>query len=96
MLKKDDNLIATCRVRFLDGFAKLERMAIKSNYRGQGIGSILINKVEEFVIKKNIQQIKIHAQVQAKGFYQSNGYSVISEKEFMEDGIKHIKMNKKL
>ncbi|MGM0501467.1 MAG: GNAT family N-acetyltransferase, partial [Bacillota bacterium] len=49
LISKDGQLVATCRVRIIKDFAKLERMAVKSNYRNQGIGSALIDEVEDFV-----------------------------------------------
>ena len=94
LIKNDQQLMATCRIRVIDDYAKLERMAVKSDYRGQGIGSLLINKVEEFAQKKNLAKIKLHAQLQAQGFYQNNNYQLVSD-EFMEAGIKHVKMEKK-
>ncbi|MGM0370384.1 MAG: GNAT family N-acetyltransferase [Bacillota bacterium] len=96
LARKNDKLVATCRLRILDDYAKLERMAVKSTYRGQGIGSSLCTRVEEFATKRGLDRIKLHAQVRAKDFYQSNGYSLLSEEEFIEAGIKHLKMDKKL
>ncbi len=45
--------------------------------------------------KFGAERIKIGAQVQAKPFYESIGFKVCSE-EYMEDGIPHIYMLKKL
>ena len=39
--------------------------------------------------------VYINAQTQAQGFYEKCGFSVISD-EFMEDGIPHVKMMRKL
>ena len=96
LVEKDDKLIATCRVRIIDNYAKLERMAVKSDYRKQGVGSLLMDKVEEFSKDKELEKIKLHAQVRAKEFYQKNNYKLVNEEEFMEAGIKHVKMEKKL
>jgi predicted GNAT family N-acyltransferase len=96
LARKNDELVATCRLRTIDDDAKLERMAVKSTYRGQGIGSSLCTRVEEFATKRGLGRIKLHAQVRAKEFYQSNGYDLVSEEEFVEAGIKHLKMDKNL
>lgn len=95
LIKNEQELVATCRIRVIDDYAKLERMAVKSKYREQGIGSLLIDKVEEFARKKDLKEIKLHAQVRAQDFYQKNKYQIVSD-EFIEAGIKHVKMKKEL
>ena len=95
LIKNEQELVATCRIRIIDDYAKLERMAVKSKYRKQGIGSLLIDKVENFAQEKNLSQIKLHAQIKAQDFYQKNNYQLVSD-EFIEAGIKHVKMEKKL
>ncbi len=89
-------IIGTCRLRFINNKAKLERMAIKKEYRKQGLGSALINKIFEFSKEKKLKEIYLHSQLKAKEFYLSNGFEVISEATFQEAGIEHIKMNKKI
>lgn len=95
LVKDEQKLVATCRVRIIDDYAKLERMAVKSTYREQGIGSLLIDQVEKFAKKKNVVKMKLHAQTQAQDFYRKNNYQVVSD-EFLEAGIKHVKMEKEL
>ncbi|MFO7819073.1 MAG: GNAT family N-acetyltransferase [Halanaerobacter sp.] len=96
LVKNNRELVATCRVRIIDNYAKLERMAVKEGYRKQGIGSLLIDRVEEFVKDKNLAKIKLHAQVKVQDFYEKNDYQLSSEEEFMEAGIRHVKMEKKI
>jgi len=65
---------------------------IISARRGRGIGSELvragISAVRELY---GTGKITIEAQLQAKGFYEKNGFHQISD-EFDEDGIPHILM----
>ena len=96
LVENNKELVATCRLRIIDDYAKLERMAVKSDYRKQGIGSLLISRAEDFAQKKDLKKIKLHAQVKARNFYQKNNYQLASEEEFIEAGIKHVKMKKEL
>ncbi|MBM7557618.1 GNAT family N-acetyltransferase [Halanaerobacter jeridensis] len=96
LARNNKELVATCRLRIINNYAKLERMAVKSDYRKQGVGSLLIDRVEKFAKKKNLKEIKLHAQVKARSFYQKNNYELVSDEEFMEAGIKHVEMKKRL
>ena len=66
------------------------RVCVKRGYRHQGFGEKIMYIAEQQISSKEIQ---IHAQVQARGFYESLGYQVYG-KEFMEAGIRHIAMRK--
>lgn len=60
-----------------------------------GIGKAIISKLEEVAASKGLQQVKLHGQTQAQGFYEKLGYQA-SSAEFMEDGIPHVLMIKNL
>lgn len=92
----DTQPVGTARVRYLDAkTAKIERLAVLSIARGQGIGKRLIQKAIELAIEKNIQEVAIHAQEYIKVLYQQLDF--IQEGEtFDEAGIPHVKMRKKL
>ena len=96
LVNNKKGLVATCRLRIVDDYAKLERMAVKESYRKEGIGSLLIDRLEEFAKSKDLTKIRLHAQVKAQEFYQKNGYQLSSEEEFMEAGIRHVKMEKEI
>ena len=83
-------------MRYLDAkTAKIERLAVLSIARGQGIGKRLMQKAIELAIEKKIQEVVIHAQEYIKVLYQQLGF--IQEGEtFDEAGIPHVKMRKKL
>lgn len=87
--------IGTGRIRILDGKGKLERICILEPYRKFGAGKKIINSLEEISRNKEVWQVKLHGQSQAKGFYEKLGYSAISD-VFMEDGIPHYLMVKDL
>jgi predicted GNAT family N-acyltransferase len=88
--------VATDRMRILDGEAKLERMAVDSAFRGRGLGLALIEATEEEARRRGAGRIALHAQVQARGFYERAGYAATSEEIFLDEGIEHVRMAKAL
>ena len=91
----NEQSVGTGRVRFVEHFAKLERICILKPYRKFGIGKIIIKALEEIAEKNGVTKIKLHGQTHAEGFYKKLGYQT-SSNMFMEDGIPHILMVKDL
>lgn len=85
---------ASSRLRIVEQVAKLERICVMLDYRKHGLGRKLINKLEEMAAD-GLEKAKAHAQVQASGFYERLGYAPASD-VFLEDGIPHLLMTKKL
>lgn len=84
--------IGTARIRMLEErLAKLERVAVLSAYRGQGIGKALVEAAIAYLDQREIPAIKLNAQLQTKSFYEKLGFQPHGE-EFEEAGILHIEM----
>ena len=66
-----------------------------SKYRGKGLGKGLLNGAIQKIEELGYKRIYLEGQEYAIGFYKKLGFSVIS-KPFLEDGIPHVKMEKKL
>lgn len=50
---------------------------VDEQYRGQGLGSILLGDVEREAMEKGCHLVQLDTfDFQAKGFYEKNGYSV--------------------
>jgi len=91
-----DKTVGSARVRLLEGSeAKLERMAILPNYRGNGLGRNMITFLEGELSKRSATKIVLHAQNDVSEFYKKCGFNVEGP-FFWEVGIKHIKMVKRL
>ncbi|SLK21307.1 MULTISPECIES: GNAT family N-acetyltransferase [unclassified Paenibacillus] len=86
---------ASSRLRVVENVAKLERICVMIDYRKHGLGRVLIDKLEQMALAQGLKKAKLHAQVQASGFYERLGYTAASD-VFMEDGIPHLLMTKKL
>ena len=91
----DNKPVATGRIRIIDNVAKLERICVLASYRKYGLGKVAVDELEIIAKEKGITKAKLHAQTQAKGFYERLGYIVNSE-QFMEEGMPHFSMIKDL
>ncbi|MFC1921233.1 GNAT family N-acetyltransferase [Chloroflexota bacterium] len=96
IVKDGEEAIATARARFPEnGLAKIERMAVLRDYRRMGIGEGIISFLCEEFRNREIKQVVLHAQYSAITFYMSCGFEETGE-PFLEAGIKHIEMRKKI
>jgi predicted GNAT family N-acyltransferase len=92
-------VIATCRLRVEGGeggTCKLERMAVDKEFRGTGLGMALAVKADEEASREGAAEMVARAQVQARAFYERAGYAVRDEAVFLEEGIEHVLMGKRL
>ncbi len=65
-----DGIPAGCgRIRFPDGKAKIERLAVLSEYQGAGIGSAVMEYLVEYGWKRGVDEIYLHAQLTTLDFY---------------------------
>lgn len=87
--------IGTLRIREVDlKTVKIERLAVLSQFRNQGIGRKLMEYAIALITEKNqYEQIMIHAQYHLKNFYLTFGFQPVGE-TFEEAEILHIKMKK--
>ena len=83
----------TARWRFTSNGIKLERFAVKKEFRMHGVGAALVQAVLNEVIPKAEKEtlIYLHAQVQAIPFYAKANFETFGE-EFVEADILHRKM----
>jgi predicted GNAT family N-acyltransferase len=88
--------VGTARIRYVDNqTAKVERLAVLSTARGNGIGQQIMEKALLIIASKNIPEVIIHAQEYIKALYEKLGFVQVGE-TFTEAGITHVKMKKKL
>ena len=88
--------VGTARIRKVSHQrAKIERLAVLSTARRQGIGRKLMEKALADLTKQDYQEALIHAQEYVKDLYQKLGFESVGS-PFEEAGIPHIKMIKTL
>lgn len=88
--------IGTARLRIPEaGIAKPERVAVREQYRGDGVGRKLMDLIESEAREQGCTRAILHAQTRVVPFYEKLGYEITSE-EFEEAGIPHVEMEKEL
>ncbi|MFB4165688.1 GNAT family N-acetyltransferase [Alteribacillus sp. JSM 102045] len=87
--------IGAGRLRYVDGYAKVERICVLAQYRHTGAGRLIMEAIEEKAKKDNFPSMKLNAQISAADFYKKLGYHVTSG-EFLDAGIPHVEMKKAL
>lgn len=83
------------RFRTVNGYGKVERICVLSDYRGTGAGKAIMEKIESYAKNEGFKRLKLNAQTHAIPFYSKLGYEVVSE-EFLDAGIPHKTMIKEI
>jgi len=83
------------RMMFMDGKAKLGRIAVLKEYRKHGIGKALCDFMIREASLKGCNKAILGAQTHAVGFYEKVGFTPYGE-IYLEGGIEHINMVKTL
>lgn len=91
----DGKAIGTGRVRLVEQYSKLQRVAVLKEMRQFGIGRLIITQLEQQAKRSGAKKAKLDAQVHAIGFYEKLGYTVQSD-VFVDAGIEHVLMTKTL
>jgi predicted GNAT family N-acyltransferase len=89
IIRLNDVASGTARIRYIQNKAKIERVAILTEYQGQGLGK----KLMEYLIKvirdsSKVKMAILGAQTHAIPFYENFGFSICSD-EYIEAGIPH-------
>lgn len=87
-----EKVIGTGRV-LPDGH--IGRIAVKKQYRGKGIGNIIMKVLINTAEDLQLSEVWLSSQYYAKDFYKKLGFTETSN-IYQEAGIDHIKMKKKL
>ena len=79
------------RIRFNGEQAKIERLAVRDEYRNRGVGSSLMRFMLDHLKSRSVGSVHLHSQVKATGFYSRFGF-VQRGSKFMDAGIEHVDM----
>lgn len=74
---------------------QIGRMAVLAHERGKGIGEQLLTAAVAKAESRNMNEVFLHAQTHAIGFYQRGGFVLFGD-EYFEAGIPHRSMRKLL
>jgi len=88
-------VVGTCRLVFRGRVARLGRLAVEATWRGRGVATEVLREAETAARARGARRIDLHAQTYAKALYTRGGY-VESGGAFVEEGIEHVAMEKRL
>jgi len=74
---------------------QIGRMAVLKDWRGRGIGALMLQSLMERAKERGYAEVALSAQVQAVPFYHAHGF-VVEGDEYLEAGIKHLVMKRRL
>lgn len=83
-------------IYYTDNAAKMQRIAVRREYRSQGIGRVLLLGMEALARELGLTKSVLDAQCQAELFYKKLSYETISTEPFDDAGIPHVRMTKPL
>jgi predicted GNAT family N-acyltransferase len=88
-------VVGTCRLLFRGRVARLGRLAVAPERRGEGIAAAILLEADSVALDRAADSISLHAQTYALDLYLDAGYEVRGP-AFMEEGIEHVAMEKRL
>jgi predicted GNAT family N-acyltransferase len=83
---------ATLRLMPEDAGLHVQRVCVARQFRGTGLGRLLMQQAHEYARQHAIHELHLDAQVHATGFYERLGYSLTERPEFLDAGIAHRQM----
>lgn len=97
LVRRGGRAVACGRLRRYDErTAKLQRIAVLQEGRGQGFGRHVVLGLEACAKEAGYEAAVLDAQTQAEGFYKRLGYQTVSTETFLDAGIPHVRMKKEL
>ncbi|NOY00476.1 MAG: GNAT family N-acetyltransferase [Verrucomicrobia bacterium] len=75
---------------------RIGRVAVLRSWRRCGVGAALMRKLEGEAVRKGMSKLELHAQSSQIPFYEKIGYIMVEGEEFLDAGIAHRLMEKKL
>jgi predicted GNAT family N-acyltransferase len=88
-------VIGTCRLLFRGQVARLGRLAVEPGRRGDGVAAAILSEADRVAAQAGADSIALHAQTYAQSLYEHAGYAEYGP-TFVEEGIEHVAMEKRL
>ncbi|MCD6171433.1 MAG: GNAT family N-acetyltransferase [Thermoplasmata archaeon] len=94
---KNDNILGWGQLHFNSNEeAQIRYMAVDAYHRKQGIGTMILKKLEEIARKRGAECVVLNARESAIEFYKKNDYHIVEKSYILFGSIQHFKMMKKL
>jgi predicted GNAT family N-acyltransferase len=91
----DGVVIGTCRLLFRGKVARLGRLAVERDRRGENVAAEILREADRVATQAHAEKIALHAQTYARALYEHAGYEEYGP-TFVEEGIEHVAMEKRL
>ena len=93
----DEKILGVGRLQFnSENEAQIRYMAVEKEHEGKGIGTQVVNALEEKARAHNIKTIKLEARETAVGFYKKQGYELQEKTCLLFNSIQHYRMQKNI
>jgi len=97
MLDKNEEAIAAGRLQMNNPEeGQIRSMAVRTDLQGKGLGSQVIDYIEQKAKEKKIKKIVLDARENAVRFYKRHGYKITADSYLLFGTIPHFRMEKKL
>ncbi len=73
---------------------QIRSMAVRSDRQGKGLGSAILNFIEQKAKDKKLKSIMLDARENAVAFYEKHGYRIIGDSYLLFGVIRHYRMRK--
>jgi len=73
-----------------DPYAEIGGLVVSEEYRKSGIGSMLLQNVEQWVRKSGIKKLRVRSRIdreEARIFYQSKGFKILKQQNIFDKPI---------
>ena len=91
----EERVIGTCRLAVPRARGAPGRLAVEPGQRGQGVAAAILHEADRVSEATGADRISLHAQTYALDLYVNGGYRERGRR-FMEEGIEHVAMEKRL
>jgi predicted GNAT family N-acyltransferase len=94
LIYDNDEPVATGRIAKTNNGYKIGRIAVLKSQRGKGVGALLVNTLCDKAVQMGANDVLVDSQLHAIPFYEKQGFEIISDKEIIDRGIRHLPMRK--
>ncbi len=91
----DGDVIGTCRLLFRGPVARLGRLAVERERRGDGVAARILREADRVAADAGADSIALHAQTYALALYEAAGYREHGP-TLVEAGSEHVAREKRL
>jgi predicted GNAT family N-acyltransferase len=88
--------VGTGRVVRLDArTCQIGRVAVSKEHRRGGVGNLVVDALERMAALRGLTEVVIHSQMPSEAFFENRGF-VREGEPFLDQGVEHVLMRKKL